>query len=51
MLPENLDILIPQWYRQLTGTFLPEEDEEKFNQNNKFLQLDRRRRKKNNEPV
>ena len=30
MPPENLDILIPQWYRQQTGTFLAAEDAEKF---------------------
>ena len=27
----NLDILVPQWYRQQTGTFLPDEEQDKFN--------------------
>lgn len=26
VLPENLDILVPQWYRLLTGTFLASEE-------------------------
>ena len=48
----NLEILIPQWYRKQTGTFLPQDEVEKFNQGNKFLQLDkRRRRKKSHEKV
>ena len=33
----KLDILIPQWYRSLTGTFLPKEEQEKFDEKNKFL--------------
>lgn len=33
----NLEILIPQWYRLHTGTFLEKDEEEKFNQGNKFL--------------
>ena len=44
--PQNLDILVPQWYRKQTGTFLSDEEQEKFNQGNKFLQLDKRRQEK-----
>jgi len=42
----NLEILIPQWYRLQTGTFLERSEEEKFNEGNKFLQLDKRKKKK-----
>ena len=34
---EYLETLVPQWYRLQTGTFLPKDEQEKFNQNNKFL--------------
>jgi len=33
----NCEILIPQWYRLQTGTFLEKDEEEKFNEGNKFL--------------
>ena len=46
MEPENLDILIPNWYRLQSGTFLPKDEAEAFNASNKFLQLDKRRKRK-----
>ena len=42
----NLDILIPRWYRLQTGTFLSKPEIDQFNQSNKFLNLDKRRREK-----
>ena len=45
VLSGNLDILIPNWYRLQTGTFLPDAEKEKFNAGNKFLNLDKRRKR------
>ena len=37
---ENLKILVPQWYRKSTGTFLSDDERKEYNKGNKFLNLD-----------
>lgn len=41
-------ILVPQWYREQTGTFMDENEKDrlKLDENNKFLNLDLKSRKR-----
>ena len=46
--PDNLMILVPQWYREQTGTFMNENEKDrlKLDENNKFLNLDLKSRRR-----
>ena len=44
---DQLDILVPKWYRIQTGLFLSDDEEAEFNQENAFLNLDKLVKKRN----